>query len=66
MTINDGPIINKECIEKLKCIKKYTVYFHIVLIKYIRSIIGNLFSGMSIVTIFICVIMFFILIKIII
>ena len=49
MTIDDGPIANDYCEEKSKCIHSHTVYFHVVLIKYIRSIILNCFRGSSLV-----------------
>ena len=47
ITSDDGPIANDFCMEKLKCIHKHTVYFHVVLIKYIRSIIKNFLMGNS-------------------
>ena len=49
MTINDGPIINEYCEEKLKCISTHTVYFHVVLIKYIRSVISNCVKGYNLI-----------------
>ena len=45
VTSSDGPIANDFCTEKLKCINEHTVYFHVVLIKYIRSIITNFIRG---------------------
>lgn len=51
MKIKDGPIANDYCIEKLKCISDHTVYFHVVLIKYIRSIFSNIMKGNSFISI---------------
>jgi hypothetical protein len=44
MKIDDGPIVNEFCMEKLKCISEHTVYFHVVLIKYIKSFFYNAFK----------------------
>ena len=49
ISIDDGPIRNNFCIEKKKCISSHTVYFHIILIKYIRSIFQNSFKNLSFV-----------------
>ena len=49
ISVDDGPIINNFCIEKKKCISSHTVYFHIVLINYIRSIFQNSFKNLSFV-----------------
>ena len=51
MNSNDGPLANDFCTEKLKCIHAHTVYFHVVLIKYIRSIISNSLRGNSLINI---------------
>ena len=51
MKIKDGPIVNDYCTEKLKCISDHTVYFHVVLIKYIRSIFSNIMKGNSFISI---------------
>ena len=51
MTSDDGPIVNDFCTEKLKCINDHTVYFHIVLIKYIRSVISNCLRGNSLINV---------------
>ena len=51
MTIEDGPLINEACTEKLKCITDHTVYFHVVLIKYLRSVISNMLRGSNIISI---------------
>ena len=64
MTINDGPIVNDYCTEKLKCIHDHTVYFHIVLIKYIRSIISNSVKGNSLINISLFFIAIIVIIKI--
>ena len=48
--ISDGPIINEYCKEKLKCISTHTVYFHVVLIKYIRSVICNCVEGYNLIS----------------
>lgn len=45
MKVDDGPIVNEFCMEKLKCISEHTVYFHVVLIKYIKSFFYNAFKG---------------------
>ena len=47
MTSDDGSIVNNFCTEKLKYITDHTVYFHVVLIKYIRSVISNCLRGNS-------------------
>ena len=64
MTVNDGPIVNDFCTEKLKCIQDHTVYFHVVLIKYIRSIISNSLKGNSLINISLFSITILIIIKI--
>ena len=64
MTINEGPIVNDYCTEKLKCIHDHTVYFHIVLIKYIRSIISNSVKGNSLINISLFFIAIIVIIKI--
>lgn len=51
VTSDDGPIANDFCMEKLKCIHEHTVYFHVVLIKYIRSIITNSIRGSNLINI---------------
>ena len=51
MTSDDGPIVNDFCTDKLKCINDHTVYFHIVLIKYIRSVISNCLRGNSLINV---------------
>ena len=65
MTINDGPIVNDYCTEKLKCIHDHTVYFHVVLIKYIRSIISNSIRGSNLINISLFTITVLIIVKII-
>ena len=64
MTTNDGPIVNNFCIEKLKCILDHTVYFHVVLIKYIRSAISNCLRGYSLINISLFSITLLIIIRI--
>jgi len=54
MKVDDGPIVNEFCMEKLKCISEHTVYFHVVFIKYIRSFFYNAFKGNSIINISLC------------
>lgn len=49
--VSDGPIANDFCTEKLKCIHEHTVYFHVILIKYLRSIISNIFRGNNLINI---------------
>ena len=51
MTSDDGPIVNDFCTEKLKCIHDHTVYFHVVLIKYIRSVISNSLRGHNLINV---------------
>ena len=48
ININDGPQINNICIEIKKCINDNYIYFHEVLIKYIRNILSSSFKGYSI------------------
>ena len=64
MTSSEGPIINDFCTEKLKCIHDHTVYFYVVLIKYIRSIIYNCIRGNSLINISLFAITITIIIKI--
>ncbi len=62
MSISDGPIVNEYCTEKLKCISAHTVYFHVVLIKYIRSVISNFVKGSNLISLsFISIIVILIL-----
>lgn len=64
MNSNDGPILSDFCTEKLKCIHTHTVYFHVVLIKYIRSIISNTLRGNNLINISLFSITMLIIIKI--
>ena len=62
ISISDGPIVNEYCTEKLKCISAHTVYFHVVLIKYIRSVISNFVKGSNLISLsFISIIVILIL-----
>jgi hypothetical protein len=49
MGIDDGPIINDYCTEKLKCISENNVLYHVVLIKYVKSISSNIYKGSNII-----------------
>ena len=62
--INDGPIVNDFCTEKLKCIHEHTVYFHVVFIKYITSIISNSLRGNNLINISLFIITLLIIIRI--
>ena len=62
-TIDDGPIRNNYCIEKKKCISSHTVYFHIVLINYIRSIFQNSFQNLSPVNIILFILSMIFIVK---
>ena len=64
MTADDGPIVNDFCTEKLKCIHDHTVYFHVVLIKYIRSVISNCLNGINLINASLFSITLLIIIKI--
>lgn len=64
MTSNDGPIVNDFCTEKLKCIRDHTVYFHVVFIKYIRSVISNCLKGYNLINVSLFSITLLIIIKI--
>ena len=44
MKINDGPLINEFCFEKRKC-KEFEVFFHEILIRYIKNILSISFKG---------------------
>lgn len=64
MGIDDGPIITQACMEAKKCIKDNNVLLHIVLIKYLKSILNNLFSGLGLIKTLVTILSFFIGIKI--
>lgn len=64
MNVDDGPIVNEFCMEKLKCISEHTVYFHIVLIKYIKSFFYNAFKGNSIINVSLFSIVIIFIVKI--
>jgi len=63
--IDDGPIINSFCMEKLKCMQGSGVIFYAIIIEYFRNIVDNLTKGSYINGIFISiiVILFFNLIS---
>ena len=42
--IDDGPLINEFCYEKRKC-KEFEVFFHEILIRYIKNILSISFKG---------------------
>ena len=63
ISIDDGPIRNNFCIEKKKCISSHTVYFHIILIKYIRSIFQNSFKNLSLVNIILFILSMIFIVK---
>ena len=63
ISIDDGPIRNNFCIEKKKCISSHTVYFHIVLINYIRSIFQNSFKNLSLVNIILFILSMIFIVK---
>ena len=62
-SIDDGPIRNNFCLEKSKCISQHTVYFHIVLIHYIRSIFQNSFKNISLINVILFIISMVFIIK---
>ena len=60
MKINDGPLINEFCFEKRKC-KEFEVFFHEILIRYIKNILFISFKGINLARIIIILISFLIL-----
>ena len=65
MKIDDGPFINNACVEKEKCIKDYEVYFHEVLIRYIKNVVFHFFKDYSYVNTIIILITVLIIFRII-
>ena len=63
--IDDGPILNDACVEREKCIKDYEVYFHEVLIRYIKNVVFHFFKDYSYVNTIIILITVLIIFRII-
>lgn len=51
LSANDGEQLKNFCLKAKKCIEDNTVLFHVVLVKYVKTICGSLFGGMGIVQI---------------
>lgn len=45
--MNEGPLINDYCLERLKCMEKNTPLFHLALVGLIRSFSFHLFVDIS-------------------
>ena len=51
LNANDGEQLKNFCLKAKKCIEDNTVLFHVVLIKYVKTICSSLFGGMGIIQI---------------
>jgi hypothetical protein len=47
MNIDDGPLINDFCYEKKKCME-FEIFFHEILIRYIKNVIFHIIKGSNI------------------
>ena len=47
MNIDDGPLINEFCYEKKKCME-FEIFFHEILIRYIKNVIFHVIKGSNI------------------
>ena len=47
MNIDDGPLINEFCYEKKKCME-FEIFFHEILIRYIKNVIFHFIKGSNI------------------
>ena len=64
VTIDDGDWLNDFCIDKMKCINNHFIYFHEVLIKYIKNILFTSFKGCSIYNIILVIFTILIIFRI--
>ena len=64
MEIDEGPAINDICMEKMKCINDHNIYFHEVLIKYIKNIMFSSFKGCNIYNMILFIITILIIFRI--
>ena len=63
ITIDDGPMLYDACTKAKKCIKANTVFFHVIITKYIKDILTTSFSNVGIIYILLCVITMFFVLK---